>query len=603
MFRFSLNRLLKRCHTQRTRPATVKHRPILEQLEDRTVPAFAAPVAFTVGNDPGAIITADFNNDGRLDLANPNYGSGSVSVLLGNGDGTFQAARHSPTGPVPGWLAAADFNNDGFLDLVTTHADSYLNSVNVLLGQGDGTFQAPATYDLDDVFGAGAYNLTVAVGDVNADGSADIVTMWESSVEFMWLRRTLLNSGDGTFSPLPTIQSESASYNPLNLADVDEDGRLDLLGDYGLWKGNGDGTFTFVAFEVHGQVVADFNGDRHLDIASAGPELSVEVRLGTGTGGFGSPQTYSTPHHQQNAPLGVGDFNADGRLDLLVRTDSGVTALTGKGDGTFADPVNFTAAGGGLAVADFNGDGYGDFASNDWADAVLVFMNDRVWNLPTIRIADVTVTEGNSGSVNAAFTLTLSHASAVDVTVHYVTANITAAAGSDYTAASGDVTIPAGHTSRTFTIAVTGDRLAEPTETFAVNLSAPTNATIADGQGLATIIDDEPRISIGDVTKSEGKKGQMTLFTFTITLSAAYDQAVTMSFATANGTATASDNDYIARTGTLTFAPGETTKTITIEVKGDSKREADETFFVDLTGAVNALFTKKRGVGTIGNDD
>src|SRR5262249_8618772 len=135
-------------------------------------------------------------------------------------------------------------------------------------------------------------------------------------------------------------------------------------------------------------------------------------------------------------------------------------------------------------------------------------------------------------------------------------------------------------------------------------LSSPTNATIADSQGLATILDDEPRISISDVSKAEGRKGKTTQFTFTVSLSSAYDQAVTMSFRTVNGTATTSDNDYIAKTGTLTLAPGETTKTITIEVKGDSKKEADETFYLDLFGnGGSSLFTKNRGIGTILNDD
>jgi hypothetical protein len=153
-------------------------------------------------------------------------------------------------------------------------------------------------------------------------------------------------------------------------------------------------------------------------------------------------------------------------------------------------------------------------------------------------------------------------------------------------------------------VLVKGDRLGEPNETFIVNLSNPTNATVADNQGVGTILDDEPRISISDVSKSEGKKGKTTLFTFTVTLSAAYDQPVTMSFQTVNGTAKSSDNDYVAKSGTLTFAPGETTKTITIEVKGDSKKEANETFYLDLFGlSSDALFTKNRGLGTILNDD
>src|SRR5204862_1116164 len=119
-----------------------------------------------------------------------------------------------------------------------------------------------------------------------------------------------------------------------------------------------------------------------------------------------------------------------------------------------------------------------------------------------------------------------------------------------------------------------------------------------------TIVDDEPRISISDVTKREGNTGRTTLFTFTVTLSAAYNQAVTMSYRTVDGTATTGDGDYIAKTGTLTFAPGETTKTITIVVNGDSKKEANETFFVDLFGnSSNSLFTKSGGLGTILNDD
>src|SRR5262249_12309624 len=151
---------------------------------------------------------------------------------------------------------------------------------------------------------------------------------------------------------------------------------------------------------------------------------------------------------------------------------------------------------------------------------------------------------------------------------------------------------------------INGDRIVEPNEAFWVRLSNPINATIDDGYGQGTIVDDEPYVSITDVFKSEGRKGQTTLFTFTVTLSAAYDQPVTMSFRTVNGTATTSNNDYVARSGTLTFAPGETTKTIAIEVKGDSKRESNEYFYLDLFGnSSNSMFTKRRGIGTILNDD
>jgi chitinase len=212
------------------------------------------------------------------------------------------------------------------------------------------------------------------------------------------------------------------------------------------------------------------------------------------------------------------------------------------------------------------------------------------------------VTEGNTGTRAATFTVTLSAASAQAITVAYSTGNGSATAGSDYQAASGTVTFAPGETTKTITVPVIGDRLAEPTETFVVTLSDPVNAVVADGRGVGTVADDEPRISINDVARGEGKS-RTTAFTFTVTLSAAYDQAVTVSYRTVDGTAKAGE-DYTAMTGTVTFAPGETQKTITITVTGDKKEESDETFYLDLFGnSGNSLFTKNRGLGTILNDD
>jgi hypothetical protein len=226
------------------------------------------------------------------------------------------------------------------------------------------------------------------------------------------------------------------------------------------------------------------------------------------------------------------------------------------------------------------------------------------WSKPALAISDASTLEGNTGTHAIAFTVSLSAAFNRTITVDYTTADSTATAGSDYQGTFGTLTIPAGQTTGTITVPVKGDRLGETNEVFVVYLGGLTNATFGDSQAVGTIVDDEPRISISDVSKKEGKKGQTTLFVFTITLSAAYDQAVTMSFQTVNGTATTADNDYVAKTGTLTFAAGETSKTITIEVKGDSKREADETFYLDLFGlSSNALFTRNRGIGTILNDD
>jgi probable HAF family extracellular repeat protein len=223
---------------------------------------------------------------------------------------------------------------------------------------------------------------------------------------------------------------------------------------------------------------------------------------------------------------------------------------------------------------------------------------------PDLTISDASVIEGNTGTTSVVFTVNLSTPSDQVVTVAYETVTGAAASGSDFLSTAGTLTFAPGEISQRITVRVIGDRRAEPNETFVVNLNGASNAVIIDGQGDGAIEDDEPRISISDVTKAEGRNGKTTLFTFTVTLLAAYDQPVTMSFKTTDGTAKTSDNDYVAKSGTVTFAPGQTTKTITIEVKGDSKKEANETFYLDLFGnSGNSLFTKNRGVATILNDD
>jgi len=137
----------------------------------------------------------------------------------------------------------------------------------------------------------------------------------------------------------------------------------------------------------------------------------------------------------------------------------------------------------------------------------------KPWDGPLVSINDVTVVEGNSGTRTATFTVTLSAASDQTVTVDYHTIHGGASAGSDYRATSGTLTFAPSETTKTITVLVVGDRLAEPDETFLVSLSSPVNAIVTDGLGVGTILDDEPRISISDVTKSEGKKGQTTYFT------------------------------------------------------------------------------------------
>lgn len=854
---------LLNCRTSTpTRRRPIRRRPtssrlFLESLEDRCLLSFSPAVSYPVSGSPQAVVTGDFNGDGRLDLAVANSSSNSVSILRGNANGTFQPAQNFATGAVPRSLAVGDFNKDGKLDLVTANAGAY--EVSVLSGNGDGTFRAPTNIEI------GLRQLSVAVGDFNSDGTLDLAVAstvlysgynasYPGAVEY----DVLLGHGDGSFGAPSRNKisfGDSIYTAAVTVADFNNDGKLDFAmalatqfsQNVTVALGTGAGalgpatSFT-VGYAPEAVAAGDVNGDGKVDLVTANLSGdSVSVLLGSGTGSFGAAQDYDAG--SQPRSVAMADFDGDGKIDLVSANAVGVTVLLGNGTGSFKGPVS-VAAGSypfGVAVGDFNGDGRRDVVSaNANSNNVSVLLNDGIWpaaGTPSITINDVTIIEGNIGTTAATFVVSLSAAFGQPVTIHYATADRSAVAGSDYqtasgtltfapgvtsqtitvlvngdresesseffllqltsptnafvsdpsgtgtivddepfvdifgfsgmegnsgttpftftvtlstaydvpvtvnyetsdltsdeiyyygltsatagvdyTARSGTVTIAAGQTSATVTVPVNGDRVGESDETFAVyltgttvglinnyeayatimnddslvsisgggtivegntgtksvtftvtlsiasdapvtvtyatangtatlagadyraasgtltftpgqtsktltvlvngdrlaeadeyfyvNLTGVTGAGIANGSAFATIRDDEPRISIGDVSKAEGKKGQSTLFTFTVTLSAAYDQAVTMSFRTVNGTATTGDNDYIARTGALTFNPGETSKTITIEVMGDIKKEADETFYLDLFGnSVNSLFTKKRGVGTIRNDD
>jgi hypothetical protein len=615
----NLRSAIERAHQlPRSRPA-VPLRQRLESLGERIAPAFLAPVEYSTGAWPGPMVAADFNNDTVLDLAAANTDDSTVSVLLGNGDGTFRPA----VGPAPAtgaytWsIAVGDFDRDGNLDLATAGDQD----VRVLMGDGTGQFGAPTSIPLT------GFSPSVAVGDFTGDGLMDLGVV-TNEYPGVYIAFASIHAGDGAghFANPRTVFIGTGQFTAATTVDLDGDGADDLatansysylVGAVGLLRGDASGyfrppTLIFTGASANDVAMGDVSGDGVADVVTADGFYSegVSVLLGDGLGGYGAAQTYATGTWPSDVEL--GDFNGDGRIDIAYSSSTGVNLLQGDGSGGFSGPLRFPAGESTWAVAaeDFNRDGWLDVAvTNISANTVSVLINDQTWApvLPAISIGDATVLEGSAGTVSATFTLTLTHASAAEVTVQYATANGTATGGSDYQVASDTLTLLPGETSKTITMLVSGDRLHEPIETFFVNLNNNnllTNATIADGQGIGTIIDDEPRISISDVVTKEGRKGKTTLFIFTVSLAIAYDQPVTVSYQTVNGTATTNDGDYFAKTGTLTFAPGETTKTITIVVNGDNKREANETFYLDLFGnSGNLLLTDGRGVGTIVNDD
>jgi hypothetical protein len=222
---------------------------------------------------------------------------------------------------------------------------------------------------------------------------------------------------------------------------------------------------------------------------------------------------------------------------------------------------------------------------------------------PTLSISDKSVNEGNTGTANTTFAVSLSAASGRTVTVSYATANGTATQPADYASTSGTLTFAPGDTNKNITVQIVGDTRDEADETLTLKLSNPSNANITSDTATVTILDDDatPTLSTTDKSVTEGNSGTINAL-FTVTLSAASGRTVTVSYATANGTAT-QPADYTSTSGTLTFAPGDTSKTISVQVVGDTRSEGNETFTVNLSNPVNADLTTPTVTGTIIDDD
>ncbi|HZL37246.1 MAG TPA: FG-GAP-like repeat-containing protein, partial [Tepidisphaeraceae bacterium] len=343
---------------------------------------FQAAVDYAVGTQPQSVTVGDFNGDGKTDLAVANFESNNVSVLLGNGNGAFQAAVNYAAGTQPQSVTVGDFNGDGKPDLAVADVGG---GVSVLRGNGNGTFQTAVNY------ATGSYPYSVTVGDFNADGRADLAVANDNSGNVS----VLLGNGDGTFQAAVNYAAGSGPAS-IAVGDFNGDGKIDLAvanansDNVSVLLGNGDGTFQAASNYAAGispvsVTVGDFNGDGKPDLAVALADYysnNVSVLLGNGNGTFQPTVNYTAGTRPQSVT--VGDFNGDGKPDLAVADSfsfgSGVDVLLGNGNGTFQAAVNFFAGNApySVAVGDFNGDGKTDLVVALAGGDVSVLLNESV---------------------------------------------------------------------------------------------------------------------------------------------------------------------------------------------------------------------------------
>jgi len=345
-------------------------------------PLFVAQPPVSVGTSPLGVATADFNGDGKADVAVANELSNTISVLLGDGHGGYSPAPAiSGSMNNPYALAVGDFNNDGKADLAVTNFGN--STVTVWLGNGDGTFTlggAPT--------GVGSDPTSVVVGDFNGDGKPDLAVANNGSKTIS----ILLGNGSGGFTPGSPISVPNQPF-ALAVADFNRDAKLDIASTEGtsntldVYLGNGDGTFQKAISSIglshpeSGLAVADFNKDGIPDVAvSNSTNGTVSILLGDGTGKFsiasGSPISVGVNLNG----LVAGDFSGDGNPDFAVvdSASNSVKVFLGHGDGTFAAEVGSPYGVGRnpywLAAGNFSGQGKQDLVVTNQSDNSIQFL-------------------------------------------------------------------------------------------------------------------------------------------------------------------------------------------------------------------------------------
>ncbi len=519
----------------------------------------ATPAA---GNDPQGIATGDFNGDGNPDIAVANRNDGTVTILLGDGRGTFTQASVVPDVYSAQAIAVADFDGDGIPDLAV--ANTGWDAVTILLGNGDGTFRST-----NSLLSAGVLPVSVVAGDFNGDGIVDLA----AANDYSNTVSIFLGNGDGSFATGPVIELPGAPQS-LAVADFNGDGKLDVAVTAAnpsneaveILLGNGDGSFTPAGATLPagaypaGIVAADFNGDGKPDLAVTNAEVdTVSVFLGNGDGTFTAAET-SLATGTYPLSLVAADLNGDGKPDLAVANDGDgtLTILLGNGDGTFTAVSSNTAPGTpmSLAAADFNGDGIPDLATADEiGNRASVFLTQLIQSATASlsgvnpggagsHLVDASYPGDSNYSSSASTAVTLTAGTTPAITVTPASSSITTtqslqvmvvvSGGSGHPTPTGSVTLTGGNYSNSQTLdsgstafSIAAGSLAVGSDTFAAHYTPDSNGSTTYTGATAT----STPVTVAQVTQTIAFPpiGAQTVGT-PLTLSAAATSGLTVIF-------------------------------------------------------------------------
>ncbi|MSU63714.1 MAG: hypothetical protein EXS31_15160 [Pedosphaera sp.] len=495
----------------------------------------------------------------------PGETSKSIVVLV-NGD-TVSEPDELFTVNLTSAINATVGQANATVKIVNDDQATVLNILNASLTEGDsGTQTATLVVQLSQASGL-PVTVKWATSDISAIAGSDYVTA----------------SGTLAFAPGETSKTITVSVNGDTLNEADEDFAVNLSSPTNATLGISKGVVTIINNDP---LPALSVADASVTEGNTGTQIvTVPVQLSK-TSGRTVTVRWATA---DDTALAASDYLASGG-DLTFAPGETVKNITvtvrgdtlNELDETFAVDLSVPVS-----------------ATLDKGRGFVKIVNDDA--PPELRMGDVGILEGDAGTRTATLSVTLLPGSALPVTVKWATADGTAVAPSDYVTALGDLTFAPGETNKLITLTVKGDILNEPDETFSVNLSSPvpSNTVIKKPRGVVAIINDDPvpELSITGVRVTEGDVGTLA-GVLSVQLSKISGQTVTVKWATADGTALAA-TDYVAASADLTFAPGETSKSITVSIKGDTVTETDETFTVNLTGSVNATISNAKAVGVV----